>query len=155
MSTPKVIATIEGHQILWDGEFVSYVAKAAIDGDGSSNNPEGDPDFQPSTSLKVNGASLNADIERYIVVPPAIIRGVAPVVLGSQAWVSYKGREMTAVVADVGPKAKIGEISIACAKALGIPSSPLSGGVPSGVSYKIRPGVAAFVDEKHYPLQPS
>lgn len=152
----KIIATIEGNPItlLPDGRVI-YTAKAAIDGDGSGGNSYGDPDFQPQTSLKVNGKSLNAETERFIVVPPAIVQGVAPVVLGCQAEVSYNGKSVTAVVGDVGPRTKLGEISIACAQALGIPHSPLTGGVASGVGYVIHPSVPAVVDEKTYPLQHS
>jgi hypothetical protein len=46
-------------------------------------------------------------------------------------------------------------MSIACAKALGIPESPLTGGVESGVSYEIQPGVPAWVNGITYDLQAS
>lgn len=152
----KILANIQGHDItlLPDGRII-YTAAAMIDGDGSGGNSYGDPDFQPQTSLRVNGKSLNAETERFIVVPPAIVQGVAPVVLGCQAEVSYNGKTVAAVVADEGPAHKLGEISIACAQALGIPHSPLTGGVSSGVGYVIHPGVPAVVDGKTYPLQAS
>lgn len=152
----KILATIEGNPItlLPDGRII-YTAKAAIDGDGSGGNSYGDPDFQDNTSLKVNGKYLNAETERYIAVPPAILDGVEPIVLGSQAEVSYSGKTVTAVVGDIGPHEKLGEISIACAQALGIPHSPLTGGVSSGVGYVIHPGIPAVVDGKTYPLQAS
>lgn len=154
MST--ILATIEGHAItISDDGSVSYTAKAAIDGDGSGGNSYGDPDFQDSTSLKVGGVSLNAEKEAYIVVPPAILDGVESIVLGCQAKVSYHGKSIEAVVGDIGPKSKLGEISIACAEALGIPSSPLSGGVAAGVEYQLWPGVAATANGRTYPLQPS
>lgn len=153
MST--ILATIQDHPItLNDDGSVSYTAKAAIDDDGRGPSL-GDPDYQNATSLKVNGVSLDATKEAYIVVPPAILDGVEPIVLGCQAKVSYRGREVDAVVADIGPHAKLGEISIACAEALGIPSSPTSGGVDSGVSYVLWPGVPAVANGKAYNLQPS
>lgn len=151
-----VFATIEGHPITLNTDSsITYTAKAAIDGDGSGGNSYGDPDFQDATSLKVNGVSLNAEAEAYIVVPPAILDGVPQPVLGSQAFVSFGSKSVAAVVGDIGPRTRIGEISIACAEALGIPSSPLSGGVPSGVLYRIFPGVPAVANGKTYPLQPS
>lgn len=150
----SVLATIEMHDVLYEEGVVRYTAKAAIDGDGTGAS-HGDPDFQPRTSLKERGSSLNADEDIYIVVPPAILDGVHPVVLGCQAFVSYKGKRTPAVVGDVGPRTKLGEISIACAKVLGIPSSPLTGGVSSGVDYEIHPGIPANVNGKSYDLQPS
>lgn len=149
------LATIENCAVtLQNDGRVSYVAKAAIDGDGTGAS-HGDPDFQPRTSLKPN---LNSDVDRYIVVPPAILKGVTPVVLGCQAYVinTLNGLFTDAVVGDVGPRTKIGEISIACAKALGIPSSPTSGGESRHViSYIITPGQPATVNGKTYALQPS
>lgn len=152
----SIIATIEGHPITLNSDgSITYTAGAMIDGDGSGGNSYGDPDFQDATSLKVNGGSLNAEAEAYIVVPPAILDGVPKPILGSQAFVSFGSKSIAAVVGDIGPHTKLGEISIACAQALGIPSSPLSGGVASGVSYRILPGVPAQANWRTYPLQPS
>lgn len=151
----KILATLEGHDIQLDDDgVIQYSAKMAIDDDGTGSS-HGDPYFQPRTSLRINGVSLNSDVDRYIVVPPAIIRGVTPIVLGCQAFVTYLGRKTAAVVGDVGPYHKIGEASIACANALGIPSSPNTGGVDSGVFYEIHPGVPAVVNGKTYQLQAS
>lgn len=148
----RTIAVIEGCAIteLNDGS-VRYTAPAMIDGDGTGSS-HGDPDYQRFTSLKRNGVSLNADEDRYIVVPPAVIFGVPGVVLGCRALVSFNGLSTDAVVGDVGPHSKIGEISIATAKALGIPSSPVDGGIDEhAVHYTIWPGVAA----DGYELQPA
>ena len=152
----KIIATIEGEDIvLEDDGKVRYKAKAAIDADGSGPS-HGDPDKQDDTSLHHNGQPLNADVDQYIVVPPAIISGVKPIVLGSQAHVTFGGKTVPAVVGDIGPHRKLGEISVACARALSIPSSPVSGGVDEHVvEYVIEPGVAADVNGVNYQLQPS
>ena len=153
----QIIATIEGEPITWDGTKVRFRAKAAIDADGAGSS-HGDPDFQPDTALHQGGEPLNADIDKYIVVPPAILRGVKPIVLGCQANVTdiATGNTTDAVVGDVGPRRQIGEISIACAKALGIPASPTKGGVDEHrFLYVIVPGVAAVVDGKQYTLQAS
>lgn len=151
----KILATLEGHDIQLDDDgVVRFAAKMAIDGDGTGSS-HGDPDFQPRTSLRLNEVSLNSDLDIYIVVPPAIIYGVKPIVLGCQAFVTYRGRTTPAVVGDVGPPHRAGEASIACANALGIPSSPNSGGVDTGVFYEIHPGVPAVVNGKTYQLQAS
>lgn len=152
----RVIATIESHDIVEeDDKSIQFgPCKAAIDGDGTGAS-HGDPDFQPRTSLRLNGVSLNSDRVPYIVVPPAIVSGVTEVVLGCHAEVEYQGKFTSAVVGDIGPHNKLGEISIACAVALAIPSSPNTGGVDSGVFYQLFPGVPAVVNGIQYALQPS
>lgn len=52
------------------------------------------------------------------------------------------GRYVYAVFADVGPRDKIGEGSIALARALGMSASPRHGGVAAGVTYLVFPGSA-------------
>jgi hypothetical protein len=156
MKGQSLIATVTGELIpvhLWlqpDGR-VTFKADADIDVDGSGPS-HGDPYYQPDTSLHLLGQPLNSDVDRYIVVPPAIIRFVKPVVLGCMAKVTYRGKTTDAVVGDVGPRTKAGEISRACAIALGINPSPISGGVDSiEVDYEIFPGTPA----PGYALQPS
>src|SRR5207253_7514824 len=95
------------------------------DGVGPHN---GDRTAQNQTTYKPD---LNADIDKYIVVPPAIRNGVSGVVIGCQAQVTNtrNGKHTAAVVGDVGPHKKLGEISIACALALGIDPDPVLGGM--------------------------
>lgn len=147
----KVITTVEGEPITQEGDGrVWYHAKAAVDVDGTGSS-HGDPDYQPHTSYKPD---LNADKDHYIVVPPAIIKGVVPVVLGAKARVTNEktGQRIDVVVGDVGPRLKLGELSRACALALGIDPSPVSGGMDEHrCFYEIWPGVAA----PGYHLQPS
>jgi hypothetical protein len=88
----------------------------------------------------------------YVVVSPLIRNAAKGIVLGCKARISYNGRSVDAVVADIGPRKKIGELSIAAAKALGFPSSPRTGGVDSGVRYELWPGVAAVVSRVTYDL---
>lgn len=155
----KILATIEGCQVVLgtDGK-IHYTAKAAIDNDGSGGNPEHDPDFQSDTSLHHNGKALNSETEKFIVVPPAIVQGVPGIILGCQAFVTNtkNGRFSAAVCGDIGPRAKLGEISVALAKALGINPSPNTGGEDAHViEYTIEPGVPAVVEGEHYSLQRS
>src|SRR6266446_7668301 len=60
----------------------------------------------------------------FVVVPPMIIKGVAGVVMGCRAVVTNtkNNQSVEAVVADGGPSNKLGEISLACAKAIGGPA---------------------------------
>jgi hypothetical protein len=105
------------------------------------NRPAGDP-----------AAYVDAQTVPYIVVPPLIVQRVTPVVRGSRARVTWRDRSVECVVADLGPGNKIGELSIAAADALGMPSSPRHGGVNhKEVFYELWPGVAM----NGYELQPA
>ena len=151
----RIIATIEDEPIVEheDGS-VHWRAKAAIDSDGVGPH-HGDQTAQDQTSYKPD---LNADIDRYIVVPPAIRDGVKSVVMGCMANVTntINGKHTAAVVGDIGPHKKLGEISCACASAIGLNPSPVSGGVDEHtIEYIIFPGTAAVVDGKTYLLQPA
>jgi hypothetical protein len=134
------------------GLFLEWTAKMAVDTDGSGPL-HGDPDAQKDTSLHVNGKPLNADVDRYIVVPPAIIQVVEGIVLGCHAVVTntLNNKTTDAVVGDVGPAKKLGEASVATAAAVGVDPSPTRGGIEAHViRYRIYPGMAA----RGYRLQP-
>jgi hypothetical protein len=69
---------------------------------------------------------VDSEAVPYLSVPPELVRFGAA--MGSLAIVTYSGRSSPAIVADIGPAGKLGEGSIALAKALGIPSDPKRGG---------------------------
>lgn len=77
----------------------------------------------------------------YIVLPSEV-RDHLDVQLGDLAATinSTNGRSSGAIFADIGPKGRIGEGSIALAENLGVPPSPKIGGVGSGVIYVVFPG---------------
>jgi hypothetical protein len=89
----------------------------------------------------------------YIVVSPLIRNAAAGIVLGCKARVTFNGKSVDAVVADIGPRKKIGELSIAAAKAVGIPHSARSGGEERQVvHYELWPDVPAEVNGVTYNL---
>ncbi len=97
-------------------------------------------------------AYVDAETVPYIVVPPLVVQLTAGVVRGCRARVSWKGRTVDCLVADRGPATKIGEVSIAAARALGMNPSPRNGGITAAeVLYELWPGVAAA----GYELQPA
>jgi len=151
----RVLTTIEGEVITeHDDLSVHFRSKAAIDSDGTGPH-HGDKTAQDETSYKPD---LNADEDRYIVVPPAIRNGVKGIVMGCMAHVTntLSGKHTAAVVGDIGPHRKLGEISCACASAIGLDPSPVHGGVDDHViEYIIYPGLAAVVNGKVYKLQPA
>jgi hypothetical protein len=80
----------------------------------------------------------------YVVLPP---QALAPKLeggprLGDFALVTNvaTGKTSYAIVADVGPAAKLGEGSMALAVALGLPSDPKRCGAAAGVRVVVRPG---------------
>lgn len=107
------------------------------------------PDFAPSDPSRY----VDSESVPYIVVSPLIRNAAKGVVLGCKARVTYKGKSVDAVVADIGPRKKIGELSIAAAKAVGIPSSARSGGEERQiVEYEFFPDVPAVVNGVTYNL---
>ena len=154
----KLIGTIENRAITVNADdAVSRVAKAAIDCDGSDNR-HNDPYWQSDTTLIHNGKPIDAESVPYIVVPPLIRNGVPGVVMGCQARITHTHtrKSCLAVVADVGPRAKIGELSCEAARRIGLDGNPNHGGTDDPiVLYEIFPGQAAIVDGVTYDLQPA
>jgi hypothetical protein len=98
----------------------------------------------PGQRLDDPAAYVDAETVPYIVVPPLIVQRTAGVVRGCKARITCRGQSVDCVVADRGPANRIGEISIAAARAVGLPSSPRSGGTTrQEVTYELWPGVAA------------
>jgi hypothetical protein len=91
----------------------------------------------------------------FIVVENFIRRRAKGIVLGCRCRVTNElnGKNVEGVVADIGPLNKIGELSIAAAEAIGIPSSPRTGGEPKHViTYELFPGEPAVIGGKTYNL---
>lgn len=97
------------------------------------DKPKGDP-----------AAYVDSETVPYIVVPPLVIQQTRGIVRGCKARVTWKGTSVDCVVADRGPSKLIGELSIAAARAVGLPSSPRHGGTGRPeVLYELWPGVPA------------
>ncbi len=98
----------------------------------------------PGKAANDPAAYVDSETVPYIVVPPIIIQNTAGIVRGCKARVSFGGRTVDCVVADKGPRNKIGELSIAAARAIGIPESPRHGGTDEPViAYELWPGIVA------------
>ena len=92
-------------------------------------------------SVSASGTYVNATKTPYIVLPPEFMEqfGVA---LGDLAVVINRknGKSSPAIFADVGPHGKLGEGSIALARALGLDDSPRRGGTSaSSIAYLVFP----------------
>ncbi|HYV05620.1 MAG TPA: hypothetical protein VFB82_13590, partial [Blastocatellia bacterium] len=98
----------------------------------------------PGRAANDPAAYVDAETVPYIVVPPLIIQTTDGVVRGCKARVSRGDKSVDCVVADKGPRNKIGELSIAAARAVGLRSSPRDGGTERPeILYELWPGVAA------------
>ncbi len=89
----------------------------------------------------------------YMVVNPIVRRRAVGVVIGCRGRITHRGRSVDVVVADVSGPRSIGEMSIAAARRLGIPSSPRTGGIARGVTFEMWPGCAAVIGGETYELQ--
>jgi hypothetical protein len=130
-------------------------ADADIDCDGQEDpRCTVDPYFMPETSAKDSeGNFMNAaEVPFYVVPLPS--NGFDPKAhgiktgwshYGSAGAILYNGKLIYAPYADAGPAGVIGELSYAAAEKLGIPSSPINGGVSSGVTYIVFTG-ASYID---------
>jgi hypothetical protein len=106
----------------------------------------------PGKLLTDPAAYVDSETVPYVVVPSLIIQHTAGIVCGCKARITWQGRSVECVVADRGPANKIGELSIAAARAVGLPSSPRNGGTEKPeVLYELWPGIAA----PGYTLQPA
>jgi uncharacterized protein YoxC len=101
----------------------------------------------PSRDRKDPRRYVNSETVNYITIPSGFLRdtgnpGSAQVKLGDIAVVirPETGGQAYAIVADRGSPHRIGEGSIALAKALGIPSSARTGAVAEGIVYVVFPG---------------
>lgn len=97
---------------------------------------------------------LNSETVPFMVVENFIRKRAKGVVLGCKARMTYRGVSVDGVVGDLGPLYKFGELSMAAAKAIGIPSDPRRGGASAGVKYEMWPDTPAVIDGITYDLIP-
>lgn len=133
----------------WYGVVTDSQGEPVVQG---PNDPAPGYYVSPTTyqhrQFKARDPRRYADSEKvpYVVVPGKIRKGVPPIVIGCRATVKNlrTGKEVVAVVADSGPSNKIGEGSIALAKALGINANARTGGTDERIiEYRLYPGEAA------------
>lgn len=111
-----------------------------------------DPEFQRNDPRRY----LDSEKVPFIVVEDFIRRRAKGVVLGCRARVTNlrTKQSIDAVVGDLGPLYKIGELSIAAARSIGINADPRKGGQDGGVLYELWPGEHAILNGVKYGLIP-
>jgi len=130
-----------------------WTADLDVDCDGGKGAEcKSDPYYQAETSgVDSLGNPLDASTLPFVVVPlpsNGFDYKAAGLKLGSVVGVIYQNKIMYGIIGDLGPTGVIGEASYAMAKKLGIPASPISGGVDSGVTYVAFTGTSAIVTKK-------
>jgi hypothetical protein len=137
-----------------NGKYVRFVSDLDICNDGSGPS-HGDPYHQSATAYYNGGKYLNADKDKYIVIPPQVRMAVPPVVLGCQARMTNleSGVWHDAVTGEIGPQDKTGEAAYCLAKIVNPSITYNSGDKSRSYLYELWPGKAAVVDGKTYKLE--
>jgi len=138
------------------GDYVQFVSDLDVCNDGSGPS-HGDPYYQSQTAYYNSGKYLNADKDKYLVIPPQIRSMVPPVVMGCQGQVTNLDTkvESAAVTGEIGPSSKTGEAAYCLAKILNPGISHNTGDSRQIYLYELWPGKAAVVDGKTYKLEPA
>lgn len=96
--------------------------------------------YGPHSAQSKDGPALSAEKTPYVVIPEEITNvdqqnggNIVAVIYGNQIEFAVFGDQIAYQKGDSGES--IGEASVRTAKGLGIPASPASGGVGSGVTY--------------------
>ena len=141
---------------LLDMRYVRFVSNLDVCNDGSGPDYD-DPYHQAQTAYYNGGNFLNADVDRYMVVPPQIRAMVPGVVMGCQARVTNltTGQWSAAVVGDIGPESKTGECAYCLAKILNPEIGHNTGDMEYIYLYELFPDIPAVVNGKHYKLEPA
>jgi len=149
------LLTISGVEILtgYEGGYVCFISDMDVCTDGSGPS-HGDHYHLDDTAYQ---PVLNADEDRYIVIPPQIRMNVDPVVMGCHARLTnlITGKWWSAVVGDIGPDEKTGEVAYCLAKLANRKVTANSGDDREIYLYELWPGKAATVNGKKYKLQPA
>jgi hypothetical protein len=139
-----------------DGSYVCFRSDLDICNDGSGP-AHGDPYHQSQTAYYNGGKFLNADKDKYMVVPPQVRSMVPGAVMGCQGRLTNlnTGVSQDAVVGDIGPENKTGEAAYCLAKIVNPRVTHNSGDKNMNYLYELWPDVPAEVDGKHYALEPA
>src|SRR5262245_16906043 len=97
-----------------DGKYCCMVTNLDVCTDGTGDH-HGDKTPLDETAYN---PYLNADVDRYIVLPPQLRTGVDPVVMGCQAKLTRLDsmHSSPAVVGEIGPSDKTGEAAYCLAR---------------------------------------
>lgn len=142
------------------GAHCWFVSDLDICNDGCGPS-HGDEYHQAQTAYYSGGIEggkyLNADVDRYIVIPPQIRSQLPGVLMGCLGRATNKqtGKWLPGVIGEIGPDDKTGETAYCLAKKLNPSISYNSGDSNKIYLYEMWPDIPAVVDNFTYKLQPA
>lgn len=143
-----------------DGSYCNFLSDLDICNDGSGPS-HGDPYHQAQTAYysggRDGGKYLNADKDKYIVVPPQVRSKLPGVVMGCKGRVTNMETHVVeeGMIGDIGPDTKTGETAYVLAKLLNPSITYNTGDTNRIYLYELWPDVPATVDGFTYKLQPA
>jgi hypothetical protein len=139
-----------------DRSYVYFKSDLDVCTDGTGDH-HGDKTPLDETAYQNGGKYLNADKDKYMVIPPQIRSMVPGVVMGCQGRVTNleTGIQHEAVVGEIGPKNKTGECAICLAQLLNPLVTANSGDAKRIYFYELWPDKPAVVDGQSYKLEPA
>lgn len=140
----------------YGGKYVCFISDLDICNDGTGPDYD-DPSYQSQTAYYNSGKFLNADEDKYIVIPPQVRKMVSPTVMGCQARMTNMStaKWSAAVTGEIGPDDKTGEAAYCLAKEMNPQITHNSGDSKLIYLYELWPGIPAFVDGETYELEPA
>jgi hypothetical protein len=149
------LITIEPVIIYRMGEhYCAFVSDLDICNDGSGDD-HGDPHHITATAYYNDGKYLNADVDKYIVIPPQVREELGGKVMGCQARMTHlkTGAWHAGVTGEIGPDDKTGEAAYCLAKIVNPSISHNAGDKERIYLYELWPDIPAVVDGKQYELE--
>jgi hypothetical protein len=139
-----------------EDHYIAFISDLDICNDGTGPD-YGDPSYQSETAYYNGGKFLNADKDKYIVIPPQVRSMIAPVVMGCQGRLTRldTGIWSAAVTGEIGPDDITGEAAYCLAKEINPKITHNSGDDRRIYLYELWPDVPAIVDGKKYKLEPA
>lgn len=159
MTNPPLELLLQIDVPIWTGfggKYVQFISDLDICNDGSGPK-HGDPSYQSQTAYYNGGKYLNADEDKYIVIPPQVRTKVPPVVLGCQGRITnlVTGQSYPAVTGEIGPQNITGEAAYCLAKIVNPDITHNEGDDRIIYLYELWPGIPAVVEGKIYTLEPA
>jgi len=141
-------------QRAYNGGYIRFVSILDVCNDGVGPKRPEDPHQQAQTTYR---PFLNADLDKYIVIPNKVRLAVKPTVIGCMGRITHlPTRQWSwAVTGTTGPDNKTGEASHILAKLVFPNARPDFGDKKADYFYEFWPGIPAVVDGKQYQLVPA
>jgi hypothetical protein len=141
---------------LFDCRYIAFISDLDICNDGCGPDYD-DPSYQSQTAYYNGGRFLNADVDKYIVIPPQVRSIVPGVVMGCQGRLTNlkTGVAYPAVVGEIGPDDITGEAAYCLAKLVNPDVTHNCGDDGMHYMYELWPDQPAVVDGKTYKLEPA